>query len=182
MICKVRRGVFETNSSSTHSVCISKKSVSNLSLPKTIIFKPAEFGWSFNILNTPEEKASYLYSAFFSMYPSKENVAKISEWKNYLYEALNKYGIEAEFIEPENDGSSHPYCDVYNSFVYDSEYKGFEAFIKAVRNEKHLIRFLFSSASIVITGNDNSEMPIQVWEKKREIWKNEDNGKVSWYA
>lgn len=39
---QIRKGVFETNSSSTHSICISKTPVKNL--PEFVRFVPGEYG------------------------------------------------------------------------------------------------------------------------------------------
>ena len=61
---KIRRNVFETNSSSSHSIAYSKKDRGwNYNLPVdedgvlTIPF--GKFGWSANLLKTPIEKLSY---------------------------------------------------------------------------------------------------------------------------
>ena len=61
---KIRNGCFETNSSSSHSIALSKKVRGfNYDLPVdedgvlTIPF--GEFGWSANLLKTPIEKLSY---------------------------------------------------------------------------------------------------------------------------
>lgn len=53
--------MFETNSSSTHSICITKSDV--LDIPSSVYFTTGEFGWSHQKLNSVKEKASYLYTA-----------------------------------------------------------------------------------------------------------------------
>jgi hypothetical protein len=40
---QIRKGVFETNSSSTHSICIAKDD--GLTIPKSLHFDFGEFGW-----------------------------------------------------------------------------------------------------------------------------------------
>lgn len=154
----IRMNAFETNSSSTHSVCISKSNIKNIKLPKKLTFKLDNFGWEFDILDTPEKKASYLYTALFCYFdqdlekPNKENIRKFEEWKSRVWDALWKYGVEAEFETPEFDEYGN--INVHCSAIYDGGY-AFLDFIESLLNEKHLIRYLFSSESFVLTGNDN---------------------------
>ena len=57
---KIRKNVFETNSSSTHSICIAKDM--ELIIPTSIHFEFGEFGWEVDTLSSVYEKASYLYT------------------------------------------------------------------------------------------------------------------------
>ena len=43
MIKKIRQSVFETNSSSTHSICIATDTT--IDFPKSLHFEFGEFGW-----------------------------------------------------------------------------------------------------------------------------------------
>ena len=56
---QIRKGVFETNSSSTHSICIAKDA--ELTIPQSLHFSFGEFGWECDTLYSVSEKASYLY-------------------------------------------------------------------------------------------------------------------------
>lgn len=60
---QTRKNVFETNSSSVHTITISKHAYNRTNVPNTLIFEYGEFGWGIDTLDTPEEKASYLYTA-----------------------------------------------------------------------------------------------------------------------
>ena len=42
---QIRRGCFETNSSSTHAICITKADVNKEDLPSHVTFTHGEFGW-----------------------------------------------------------------------------------------------------------------------------------------
>ena len=53
----IRKNVFETNSSSTHSISISK--LNDYILPKEINFTFGEFGWEFSKYTSSFDKASY---------------------------------------------------------------------------------------------------------------------------
>ncbi len=55
---QIRKGTFETNSSSTHSICISKEPVTKY--PKSIHFYLGRYGWE---QDTVVDTASYLYNS-----------------------------------------------------------------------------------------------------------------------
>jgi hypothetical protein len=52
---QVRYGVFETNSSSTHSICILTET-EQLSIPDRVEFECDEFGWEVDTLTSRSEK------------------------------------------------------------------------------------------------------------------------------
>ena len=54
----IRKGIFETNSSSTHALVISNNDVMNIESP--LVFRFGEFGWEFEEYSCPEDRASYL--------------------------------------------------------------------------------------------------------------------------
>ena len=55
---QIRQGVFETNSSSTHAICISKDhDTSKLKLPDSVSFDHGEFGWECRKLRHVWEKS-----------------------------------------------------------------------------------------------------------------------------
>lgn len=153
----IRKSVFETNSSSTHAICIAKKNIENY--PESLTFKIGHFGWEKAYYCFPEEKASYLYSALAEYYlyddgAGKKNfVNKIEE----INKILNKKGIDCTFEHLDD-----LYKDGYEALWrfdggIDHVYE-LADFIEDVTNtESKLLRYLFSYDSIVITGNDNGE-------------------------
>lgn len=60
---QTRKGVFETNSSSVHTITISKNGYDKSIIPEVLVFIFGEFGWEVNKLSSVYEKASYLYTA-----------------------------------------------------------------------------------------------------------------------
>lgn len=98
---KIRSCVFETNSSSTHSICITKNN-NLLMLPEKIIFKLGNFGWEENIFNDTEHKASYLYTAihYIKKYFSKKEGEK---YLDYIQNVLIKNNIDFEFDQTETE-------------------------------------------------------------------------------
>ena len=132
---QIRNGVFETNSSSVHSICIQKDK--NITLPNSIYFYIGEYGWEFDCVDT----ASYLYTAILSTYDKDEAEEKIKQIKT----VLDKHSISYDFEEP-----------VYHNGYVDHDSCA-RNFIDAVLNDEDLLlRCLFGTDSCVYTGNDNS--------------------------
>ena len=92
----IRKNIFETNSSSTHAICIAKDN--DYSIPSELNFTFDEFGWENRFIYNTEELASYLYTALYEVYYN--DIDKIENFKNYIYETLGKYGCECTFEEP----------------------------------------------------------------------------------
>lgn len=134
---QVRNNVFETNSSSTHSICISKKKPV---IGKFIDFHIGEYGWE-NACVT--DTASYLYTAILYIEDNK--------LLNKLKNILDSHSIEYEFEEPSYD----PDCNFLSYGYIDHGYE-LTDFISAIFNDEDLLmRYLFGD-SCVYTGNDNS--------------------------
>ncbi|MGL4619660.1 MAG: hypothetical protein ACRCZS_11475 [Chroococcidiopsis sp.] len=139
MVTVIRRGVFETNSSSTHSICIPKEG--SYTLPKSIEFVTGEFGWEVTALRSIDEKASYIYTGLLTN-RRFEQVASIKS-------ALEKSGVTAIFSDYElyEDG------DLVDGYVdHGNE---LTEFLDAAQDEEVLFRYLFSDFSFILTGNDN---------------------------
>ena len=141
---QVRHSVFETNSSSTHSIAIPRDG----GTPTYISFNIGEFGWAFEEVDA----ADYFYTAIFATSDTLEEAEeKISRLKDILYD----YDIEYDFGEVE----FKPY-DGYDGYYLDNGWidHGFELkdFVnELLENDSKLIRFL--SGGLVFTGNDNSD-------------------------
>ena len=67
---QVRKGVFETNSSSVHTICISNEKLSTSTNPFIDTYKKygmkcklGQFGWSADCIDYESGKLSYLYTA-----------------------------------------------------------------------------------------------------------------------
>ena len=145
MKTQMRRGCFETNSSSTHAICISKDDVDKNSLPKHVTFTHGEFGWEERTLSDTWSKASYLYQAICYCYDDDEKQEKLEVLKNLLAE----YGIDCEFEPDKKDSWGYSYGYIDHGY-------GTKDFVDAVLNDTDkLIRFLFGN-SMIVTGNDNS--------------------------
>lgn len=159
---QIRSSVFETNSSSTHSIAISKSPVV---ADKHISFGVGEFGWENGIADT----ADYLYTAILEQNNS-------SELLNKLKEILDKHSIEYKFEEPRYEKSA--YSD-YEYLAYGYIDHGYELveFLDAVLNDEDLLmRYLFGD-STVYTGNDNQDSVPNGCDIADEYYWTEENGK-----
>jgi hypothetical protein len=146
MKIQIRKGCFETNSSSTHAICISRDNVNIDDLPKHITFTHGEFGWEAEVYDGTWEKASYLYQAICDCCYDNEN--ELREKLEQLERLLATYGIECDF-EPERK-------NVWGSGYIDHGYETIDFVDAVLKDPDKLMRYLFND-SIIITGNDNDD-------------------------
>lgn len=153
----VRQATFETNSSSTHAICIctDKKLLEEMEYPEYIYFGVGEHGWEFERLNTPKEKANYLYTAILDLYDNKEASEKV----NIIFEWLSNIGVVAEFEDKIYD-KEYGWLDGYVDHAEE-----LKDFVDAIfRSPKLLYKYLFSDYSYVQKGNDNSYYDVDINE------------------
>lgn len=167
---QIRNGVFETNSSSTHSICISKKPVDAGGLH--VDFHFGKFGWE----NDDVDVADYLYTAIYYHDP-KGNDGLLDKLKDIL----DSHGVSYTFEKP------NPVHHVYKDYEWDDPNIGFidhgydtSEFVHAVLNDGDmLIRYLFSD-SHVYTGNDNDDGDRMCNAAEPTIWKWDTDWHNSW--
>lgn len=99
----IRKGIFETNSSSVHSLSIVTNNDKEISQAEILIVVPNEYGRGYEILRSPEEKTSYLMSLIasysgFSWYEEEEGIQFTEEEffslpdAQKVVEAIKKHG------------------------------------------------------------------------------------------
>lgn len=149
---QIRKGVFETNSSSTHSICIAKNV--ELTIAESLHFEFGEFGWEYDTLHSVRQKASYLYTGLIGN-NRKEDADRIIE-------LLRDRGIEVTAEEPTYKKYSSGDMYVTNGGYVDHSYN-LQDFLDAVcKDEDKLMNYLFSDLSYIITGNDNAEDDVDI--------------------
>ena len=146
----IRKGLFETNSSSTHAICIGKDN-HNLEIPSELTFQVGEFGWEERFLYDIEDRASYLYTLLLHICDGVIE-EKLENIKNHIYELLGSVGCDCEFIPP----TIGKYGWLEDGYV-DHDYEAVDFVRKIINNDKMLLKYLFSPDSFIVTGNDNSE-------------------------
>lgn len=157
---QIRKSVFETNSSSTHSICIAKDV--ELIIPKSIHFEFGEFGWEYNTLRSISEKASYLYTGLI--------VQNRNQDTEQIFDTLRNKGIDVTAEKPLTeirsytnlDGELVEYNYSENTGYVDHSYK-LTNFLNAIcQDENKLMNYLFSDLSFIITGNDNEDHDVDI--------------------
>ena len=172
----IRNGVFETNSSSAHSLayknnvlrdynykpcndlCFTIKELHLTKKPKEYemySYMPMyfdEYGWGFDVLTSPAEKLSYLMS---SVYQYKTwGVIKEDPFFKQVIQWLNELDIVVNLPEQYGDYSevdaeiNHQSCDVVTKDMFKTKYD--------------LLTYLFNNDIVIHIENDNSD-EMQSW-------------------
>ena len=148
----IRHGVFETNSSSSHSISISRLTdgiYDTIPPDKNGIIKLSggQYGWEWETYSLSIDKANY--AATFAK-DSKEQLNILAEViKDHTGARKVKY-----------DFGTDDYC----AYI-DHQSAATETSAEFFNSKKSLKDFLFNPKSYVRTGNDNSEDPLSDWEK-----------------
>lgn len=150
----IRSNMFETNSSSTHAICICTDTslLKELKHPAYLYFGIGTHGWEFESLSSPKEKANYLYTGILDCYGGNCE-DKIEKLKDMLL----SFGCTPEFEEPKWS----KYGDEV-SLSFDCGYVDhatvLRPFIEKILDSPDLLySYLFSDYSYILKGNDNSE-------------------------
>lgn len=175
----IRNGVFETNSSSAHSLayknevlrdynfkphndlCFAVKDWRITKKPKEYemySYMPLyfdEYGWGFDVLSSPAEKLSYLMS---SVYQYKTwGVIKEDPFFKQVIKWLNELDIVVNLPEEYGDSSEvDAYVDHQSWNVLDKD---------MFQTKEDLLTYLFNNDIVIHIENDNSDI-MQNWVDK----------------
>lgn len=138
---KVRKGVFETNSSSTHAIVVAQENTEQFD---RIDFRIGKFGWECRYYSDPYSKASYFYTLACD--------ALGRDVADDIVQLLSPYGINCTFSEP---AVIREY-GLENGYV-DHCIEGLDFVNDCLNDASLLIDFLFNDESYVETGNDNDD-------------------------
>lgn len=155
---QIRRGLFETNSSSTHSIVIGNNGQDiYANLPERVEFRGGEFGWEHELYYDMQSKANYLYTSIvWCEHDTNEAVNKIRN-------ILSKWNIEVDFEELNEKGD-------FKRFAYvDHGYENNDLVQKLCNDETLLMNYLFSDNSYIETGNDNETIVFEGEEPKNVL-------------
>lgn len=157
---KIRRNVFETNSSSVHSIVVCNEALPD-NCSSFIFFQLGEFGWSMGVLDDTLERASYFYTAACEL--RQHDVA------NEIIDLLAPFGIECMFDEEnEPDYTNYDGFNALNNGGID-HVDECQEFVDALMNDGEMLaHFLLDDRSFVITGNDNCDDIDREWMENKE--------------
>lgn len=160
---QIRKQIFETNSSSTHSIVVGNKGEDVYAgLPKRLEFHGDEFGWEHRLYTDTQTKANYLFTSLKYTDTPHEYVERIKS-------TLAKWGIEATFEEivEKRYSSGGVYYEIAGDYSYVDHGGENKDLVKELcEDEAKLMNYLFSDGSYVETSNDNSDYPILGEEPK----------------
>lgn len=138
----IREGVFETNSSSTHSICIKGGEFAPDAFPLddgVCKVHPGEFGWDVREFRSPQIKASYCLTHAKESGGDKRLLPMLTA-------VLGKAtGCEVEFVSAGGEYYEWGYIDHQSSGVC----------AEAFESEETLRDFIFNPDSWLKTDNDN---------------------------
>lgn len=147
----IRNGVFETNSSSIHTICIPKKRYVDY-LPNKLTFGIEGFGWGPSLHAYPSN-LNYL-NVFLNFLKTDKWCPNSAERYTRYKEAVDKFladnEIEGEFLEQPEDWTRHGYID------HESECDSI--FDKIFADPEMMENFLLSPGNYIICINDNGDI------------------------
>lgn len=145
----VRLGVFETNSSSTHSFTTGNK---GYEYERGIEIKPdwdGEFGWNWEAWYTTEEKLAYICRCILdSDWMFKDTDEGIYTALRPLQERLENLGVHFEIPTAEYLDNHWGYVDHGGDCYYSN-------IIDILKTDDSLLSFLFNPKNGIDGGNDN---------------------------
>lgn len=139
----IRHNVFETNSSSMHTVSISNElAVGDFSGTTLFVDASGEYGWSGPLVDTPQQKLDYAIVAYlcreYEAAPDKdamskqkyrteckkigeELVKKVTSVLDKIVEVFNQFGVTVEFGENLREWEDGWYVEIKHSGYIDHQ-------------------------------------------------------------
>jgi hypothetical protein len=144
-VLSIRKSVFETNSSSSHTVAVDERGADypavNVSGP-VLSIEPGEYGWGYDELRSWSERASYAYT-YAVNYGTSEDLDTLRE----VLEDFTKVPVKF---------SKHDYEDEYYQTGYIDHQSVDEAATIFRYDAEYIKNFIFGTSSYVIIDNDNN--------------------------
>lgn len=182
---QVRKGVFETNSSSTHTIALDTSDIDVNSIAKEVHFGIGSFNWEFSSDNST---ADYLWTAILYFLNDRDHSITVNKHKlklddiiSLIHDAFAKYGVKTSFDiivdasiymgRSRDIGGNYykyPALDFRMSFASNGsidhcdELSDFVIFM--LSDPDNIVKFVLNKNSIVITGNDNEDTPDDIQE------------------
>ena len=164
---QVRNCVFETNSSSVHSICISRDKPKKPK--KVIVLDFGEYEWGCECVSSKNYlwtaillTKSYHYDYKNDKDPDNGLYLPIPEIEAHIKKVLAEYGVESVIfryprLKPKTEKERKWYWSRYEDEPSIDHYGETEEFVDmCLANDDLLARTILNSDSVVYTGNDNS--------------------------
>ena len=171
MIRMIRHSVFETNSSSCHSLALAKDGNGKLSKMYTdyhlnngdLVFSTGEYGWEFDILSTFGDKLNYVMT-YVLMYDGGRYfndviraLHDVTQFERLYYNDdlvghWDSNSDEFEFVDGEDIDSLHDRANSRDDYI---DHESIGLLDSILRDENKLKNLLFVKDSVIYTENDN---------------------------
>lgn len=159
---KIRTGVFETNSSSCHSLSINDTDILlDYLIPNEygeVTIEPGEFGWQWEKFNDAATKASYCLTG--TQYVKDEELA-LSNLKEVIQE--HTLCNQVNLIIPNEDYESKNYGHI--------DHQSTDKMDDLLFDKTKLHNFIFNKKSWLFLGNDNSSAPNKFYDTEKLNYK-----------
>lgn len=152
---QIRKSVFETNSSSTHSVTIKDGPLDYVNEEDKIEVYPGEFGWEEERYTTFPKKLSYAYTHAMHWGSSSDlirlnNVLKKHFNRTIIYKDLNSNVYDYETLLELKENGDH----IHSKFGF-IDHQSTDVSECIFTSDYTLEQFLFNTNSYFTTDNDN---------------------------
>ena len=145
----IRNNVFETNSSSMHSITFSNTDIKDITpcITEVELTGTGEYGWEYSNLTMPEELGDYILIAYTWMEKDDD------VYQNYRAKLIDYFAEKGvKLTLPEHITDITGYID-HQSAPGESDDCRFLATF--VTDPENFFRFIFAKDSYIITDNDN---------------------------
>ena len=163
---QIRQGVFETNSSSIHTIAIAK-GTRELGINTVIhnggaiAFNLGEFGWEARKYTSIKNRASYLWTLACS-----DTIKEANKRERFIRETLNEVGIKCVFqpVVKKVYESGWECCGTEDGeYFYIDHSDSWGTFTDRLFSDKDLLLDFLFGDSYVITYNDNDDYDNWLW-------------------
>lgn len=161
----IRSSVFETNSSSTHSLTLSNAiDWQGIEQDGTMYLFPANYdSWGWNVLEYFYDKLQYIYTLL--------NLPEIEHYHSYFNEKLEVVDIRSAWERCENvlrkrlGVKEFKKTPVSANGIGSIDHQRVEDIAKFAKlTEEEFEQLLFDNNSFIVLGNDNESMPFNVYQ------------------
>ena len=147
MSMRIRKGTFETNSSSVHSLVVCKGDIKDI--PDSIMFDLGEFGWEQSLYADRNVKATYINTALWQYFVEwNKDKTKYYEYQKKITDILKSCGVEASWKDIEK-------LDKNDFYFVDHVTELITIINDFIETPELLIKWLCNGKSLLITDNDN---------------------------
>lgn len=181
---QVRRAIFETNSSSVHTIAIDERDLDKNRVPKKVTFRLGNYGWGFSNISNLQD---YIWTAIVMSVQYAEEYgttnrpdympSSIEEAMQIVGKAFAKYDIETEFLDESRRGLTYIRMRNYSDSKYPerhcdrlkiremSDYGDIDHFScveglldKVLKDPDEIVKLVCGEKSFIVTGNDNEDI------------------------